>query len=237
MKKIKIILFLLVVAITMVGCESSTAKKAVEQGKLAMASKEYDKALGSFKLAIDEGSKNEEIKIISSIIDTYNQANREFESNNIEESKKIIDGINENYVQYSIKDDVDSLNKKIDEKLIMQDEINSSIEAVKELVINKDYNDAKKVIEELSKKELGENNKKEIEELNNTIESELEKIEANKKLTEQEQIKKDYENGENWKHGGGVKADEFYEPTQEQIQQDYEDGNNWLHGGGVKADE
>lgn len=61
-EKIKLIAISLLVVISMVGCESSTAKKAVEQGKLLMTGKEYDKALALFKLAIDEGSKDEEIK-------------------------------------------------------------------------------------------------------------------------------------------------------------------------------
>lgn len=190
MRKIKTLIIVSLLAISMVGCGNSTADKAIEQGKLAMASKEYDKALASFKLAIDEGSKDKSIKIMYSIIETYNNAYDKFEEDNIEEAKKIIDEINNEYVEYSIKDDVDSLKVKIDEKVKIQDEINDYIEQIKKLVKNKDYNDAKSLIEEVNKKELSEKNKEEIDELNNRIESELSIIEAEKKAKEQEQNKK-----------------------------------------------
>ena len=52
MKKIGIIITLILLVVSLVGCENSESKKAVEQGKVEMNNKEYDKALASFKVAL-----------------------------------------------------------------------------------------------------------------------------------------------------------------------------------------
>lgn len=111
------------------------------------------------------------------IISMVGCANSNFEDGNIEEANKIISKINKEYVEYSIKDDVNDLKSKIDEKVKMQEEIDNSIEQIKELVKNKSYNEAKILIEELNKKELNENDKKEIEDIRNFVDSKIVKIE------------------------------------------------------------
>ena len=58
-EKFKTIIVMSLLIMSMVGCGNNTANKAIEQGKLAMASKEYDKALRLFQLAIDEGQIEE----------------------------------------------------------------------------------------------------------------------------------------------------------------------------------
>ena len=44
------------------GCGNATYDKAMEQGKLAVAKGEYDKAAGLFELALDEKPKDKEAK-------------------------------------------------------------------------------------------------------------------------------------------------------------------------------
>ena len=116
MKKIWIILTLILLVVGLVGCENSVSKKAIEQGKLAMANKEYDKALSSFKLALDEGSNNKEVKRLTTLIDNYKKANDEFDKGNINNANKIMNQIDEETIEDSIKNDIDNLKAKISEK-------------------------------------------------------------------------------------------------------------------------
>ncbi|HBF6648739.1 TPA: hypothetical protein KOT44_002062 [Clostridioides difficile] len=237
MKKIKTIVVASLLAISMVGCGNSTADKAIEQGKLAMASKEYDKALGSFQLAIDEGSKDEEVLKILQIIEKYNEAKNSFDEEKIEEAKKIADEISEDYKNYAIKDDIDKLKKEIDDTYKVSQEIKSEIEKLNTLFEEKKYDEAKDAISSLEEKELTENQTKEVNDIKNKVNEEIAKKEE----------KEEKEERKVWAEGQLVPESEVYYPelmespddeySQEQIEEDYENGYNWLHGGGVKADE
>ena len=166
MKKIWIILTLILLVLGLVGCENSVSKKAIEQGKLAMANKEYDKALSSFKLALDEGSNNKEVKRLTTLIDNYKKANDEFEKGNINNANKIMNQIDEETIEDSIKNDIDNLKAKISEK----EKIDKEILHIKELIKDNKYNDAKKSIKEIDIDKLNKKDKNEINELNDTIE-------------------------------------------------------------------
>lgn len=109
------IFIIMTMSILLIGCSSKVGKEAVEQGKLAMAQKEYDKALGSFKLAEDEGIKDEDVRNLVQILDTYIQSNKLFEEGKLSQAQELIGKINENYINYDIKDDVDELKTKITE--------------------------------------------------------------------------------------------------------------------------
>ena len=69
---------LLVLILTLVflsACkDDSLSQKAIDQGKLALANSEYDKALASFELALDEGVKNEEVEKLINIIKVFKEA-------------------------------------------------------------------------------------------------------------------------------------------------------------------
>lgn len=117
MKKIKIAVVLILILVNFTGCTNSLADKAVEQGKLALANLEYDKALGSFELAIDEGSKDKEIKIMVDIIKEYKKSLNLFKKGETENSKRIISNINKDYSRYTIKEEIENLNESIDSKI------------------------------------------------------------------------------------------------------------------------
>ena len=157
MKKIKLTAMTLLLSIVLVGCNSEE-KKAIEQGKLEFENKNYDNALMHFKQAIDKGSKEEDIITMAEIIEIYNKSIKEMESNNLEEAKKIIDSINSDYINYSIKEDVDNLKEKIDTKL--KEGIKFVlISEVDKLIENKDYNSAKMSINEIEKNKLSDSQK------------------------------------------------------------------------------
>ena len=115
-RKISIIV-LLMMSLIFVGCGNSVVKKSIEQAKTAIESKEYDKALASLQLALDEDKDNEEANTLYSIVDGYQKAKKLVDENKITEAKEIIDGINSDYINYSIKDDIDNLKIQIDNYL------------------------------------------------------------------------------------------------------------------------
>lgn len=166
MKKIGIILTLILLVISLVGCENSQPKKAIEQGKMEMANKEYDKALASFKIALDKESSNKEAKRLTALIDNYKKANDEFEKGNIDDANKIMNQIDEETIEDSIKNDIDNLKAKINQ----HDKIDKEIVHIKELIKEKKYDEAKKSIKEIDIDKLNKKDKNEINELNDTIE-------------------------------------------------------------------
>lgn len=190
MKKIKLTAMTLLLSIVLVGCNHE-AKKDIEQGKSEFENKEYDDALMYFKQAIDKGSKEEDVITMAEIIKVYNKSMKEMESNNLEEAKKTIDSINPDYINYSIKEDVDNLKEKIDVKLKEEEqEIDDMISEVDKLIANKDYDDVKILINEIEKNKLSDSQKKYINELIKKIDSEIEKIENAKKESLNEAKKK-----------------------------------------------
>lgn len=191
MKKIILFIISVVMLVSLIGCTSSTAKKAVEQGKLAMANKEYDKAIASFQLAIDEGMKDEDIINLTKIIDNYRKADNSFKDGQYDSSKKYLDSIKEDYSKYIIKDDIEKLKLTIDNKIKEVQNINDDIEKVNTLINNKKYDDGKKLIDELNKKSLNEEQKNKLLELDKKISLELSQIEVKKK--EEEAKKKEEE--------------------------------------------
>lgn len=213
MKKIGIIAISILLCISMVGCKSSVSKKAEEQGKLAMANKEYDKALASFKLALDEGINDKEVQRLTNIIDHYNQANMKFEKGDLKEANKIINSIDEEEIDYSIKEDIDSLKAKINK----QEKINNTIANIKELIKDKKYNDAKKLIEDIDIDKLNKKDKNEINELNDNINLGLSQIENENRAEENKKMKKEEENINNQNSSEPVETNERYNSEDSQL--------------------
>lgn len=191
MKKVfSIILTLLI--ITAVGCGNGMEKKAMDQAKLALVNKEYDKASASFQLVLDENSKNEEARKIKEIIYTYLDAKKSLDSNKLDDANMTIDKIDDDYSNYSIKDDVNSLKIDIKNKISLRDKIQNDISKAENLVNEKKYDEAKAILDGLNKNYIDENQKNKVNELLSTIATESDKInkakqvQAKKTLTSQE---------------------------------------------------
>ncbi|MEH7081232.1 hypothetical protein V7139_00615 [Neobacillus drentensis] len=110
------------------GCgENSLAVKAVEQGKLALASHEYDEAESSFEMAIKEGSKDSEEKEVVEIIKAFKESSELFEQGDLNNAKKVISSMN-NYSKYAINEEIEMLKKTIEETIVlMMSLLNKSI--------------------------------------------------------------------------------------------------------------
>lgn len=141
-RKISIIILLLM-SLMIVGCGNSVVKKSIEQAKTAIESKEYDKALASLQLALDEDKDNEEANRLYSIVDGYQKAKKPVDENKITEAKEIIDGINSDYINYAIKDDIDSLKNQIDNYLKEVENITALLNEAENMFNNKKYAECK----------------------------------------------------------------------------------------------
>lgn len=118
---------MLILALGVTGCGNSLVKKSIEQAKASIEIKEYDKALLSLEMALDEDNDNEEAYKLYSIVDKYQKAKKLLEENNADKAKKSLDEINSEYVNYIIKDDVDSLRQQIEDKIKEIELINSNL--------------------------------------------------------------------------------------------------------------
>ncbi|MDZ7548543.1 hypothetical protein, partial [Clostridium perfringens] len=105
-KLIPMIIMIIAFTLGLVGCGNSIVKNSIEQAKTEIESKEYDKALASLQLALDEDKDHEEANKLYSIVDEYQKAKKLVDENKIYESKKVLDEIDTEYVNYGIKEDI-----------------------------------------------------------------------------------------------------------------------------------
>ena len=171
----------MVLVLTLTGCGNSIVKKSLEQANIAIESKDYDKALVALELALDEENDNAEANKLYSILETYQRAKEAVDENKINEAKEILDDIDGRYKNYSIKEDVDSLNNQIEEKTKEVEVTNNNITKLEGLIGEKNYSEAKTLIEEINKGLVNENQQNKINELNSKVDSELTKIEVENK--------------------------------------------------------
>lgn len=141
--KILSIVGVLMIGLIFVGCGNSVVKKSIEQAKTSIESKEYDKALASLELALDEDKDNEEVNKLYSIVDGYQKAKKLVDENKITEAKEIIEGINSDYISYAIKDDIDNLKSQIDNYLKEVDNITALLNESENMFNNKQYAECK----------------------------------------------------------------------------------------------
>ncbi|MFI3210468.1 MAG: hypothetical protein R3Y64_05395 [Peptostreptococcaceae bacterium] len=97
----------------LVGCGSDIVRKSIEQGQLALANKEFDKALASFNLAIDNGSSDDEIIKLNQTIEDYLNIVKFYEKGEFEEAKKLLSELNDDYTEYSFRDEIDKLKEEL----------------------------------------------------------------------------------------------------------------------------
>lgn len=140
---IPIMLMILALTLGLVGCGNSIAKKSIEEAKLLIENKEYDKALLSLEVALDEDRDNEEAKNLYDIVNGYNKVKKVVEGNDVEEAKKFIDEIHSDYVNYAIKEDIDNLKSQIDTHIKEIEDISVILTESENMFNNKQYTECK----------------------------------------------------------------------------------------------
>lgn len=188
MKKIITKIVLVIFTLTLIGCGNDIVKKSIEQAKTAIENKEYEEALASLELALDEENDNEEAKKLYSIVENYQKVQDLMKENNIDEAKKTLDGINTEYVNYAIKEDIDSLKLQVEEQIKGRDLVNNNLTKLLKLVDEKKYDEANALVEEIHKSTPTKEQKNNVDELKIRIDSELAEIESNKKAQEQARL-------------------------------------------------
>ena len=141
--KIRLLTIILGMTILFVGCGNSIVKKSIEQAKILIENKEYDKAILSLEIALDEDKDNEEANKLYEIVDAYQNAKKAMEENNIEEAKKILDSINEEDINYSIKDDIDGLKNEMENYYKEVEQVNNHLIESEKLFNENKYVDCK----------------------------------------------------------------------------------------------
>lgn len=177
MKRYVIITILCLTIALLCSC-SNTAQKAIEQGKLSMASGDYQTALNSLQLAKSEGANGDALDNMISIIKNYLNAKEAYDEDNIDGANSALKNITQDYSQYTIKDDIEKLKSDIAAKQSTMNDIDIQIAGTKKLLASGDYVSTKANISELYTKNLTEYQKTQVDELNETLVSAQSKIDA-----------------------------------------------------------
>ena len=165
-KLISTVLAVLMISLILTGCGKGIVKKSIEQAKTLIESKEYDKAILSLETALDKDDKNEEGNKLYGIVDGYQRAKKLVDNNRIDEARKVLDEIDVEYMNYMVKEDIDSLKQQVEDRLKEIELINSKLIKLSSLVDEKKYDEASVLFEEINKSSLNEEQKSKTNELN-----------------------------------------------------------------------
>jgi tetratricopeptide (TPR) repeat protein len=136
---------------------SPLVKEALKLGNEALQKKQYDKAKTLFNIVLQNDPQNKEAFLIKGIIFNYTIAKEQFEKMNVEEARRRIDFIDEQYTNYAIKNDIDSLKEQIVNEIKKKESIDNEINKVSKLYSNKDkHSEAFDIITKLSSMNLSD---------------------------------------------------------------------------------
>ncbi|MED0873785.1 hypothetical protein [Bacillus mobilis] len=178
--------------ILLAACGDKTADKAIEQGKLALANKEYDKALASFSLALDE--KSDEAKVLHTQTKKWMDAMKAKDEQKWDEANKLFGEVVETKGGISsLKEDAKKVKDELKSNKDTLDTYNNKLTQAQELINNTSLDEAKQLLrtvqqETATNEKLKEHNQKATQ-LMATVDMELAKIEDEKKRKEAKEKK------------------------------------------------
>lgn len=182
MKKLKILCILLCFILFMSCSSNNTSQKALEDGKIALASLEYEKAKSLFKLAVDEDENNSEANSLLDLVTNYIKLIDANENNDFEKVEELVLDIESNDKLNLISDSYEKLKKNLLDKREMyeidKNEVYKGSE--KEVIEDEVYKTFEKDVIEIEKL-LKEGKYDEVEEI---AYSKLEEVEAFPELAE-----------------------------------------------------
>lgn len=200
-KKVITTILTIILATGLYGCGNSTAKKAVEEGKIAIASNEYDKAKNLFKLAMDEdgGTENKETY---DMLNSYLEAEKEYKDGNYDKALELLNNIKEVGDYQNLNDDIKSLHKSIEEKEKIDKEYNNNIKKINELMEDGSLNKAKELLDSINLKDLSDKQKSEVNKLKDEITKNQEELKKQEENKVKEEKKKDNAKKEDYVNKG-----------------------------------
>ncbi|PEA06102.1 hypothetical protein [Bacillus cereus] len=181
----------IIILFLMVGCSNETYKKAMDQGKLALASKEYDTAVASFELALEEKKDDKEAKVLKDQTTKMISSIKEKSSGNIEQAIGLFQEVEKMKDGSAI---LQSQAKEQKDSLIEHKELKGQLEKAEKLKNDKKYEEAKGIVNKIvndtgqNQQFISENQR--AEELNKQIDG---------LLTQQAEVKKKEEELKNEK--------------------------------------
>ena len=127
MKRKVLIVIILVGMISFVGCSNNMVEKSIEKAKISIQAKDYDKAIVSLEMALEEDEENSEANIMYQIVSGYREAKKDIQENKFKEANRILMLLNQEYLNYSIKDDIDKLKQQVNKQLKNEEKENVTI--------------------------------------------------------------------------------------------------------------
>ena len=162
-----------ILTLNLIAC-SSSSNKALDKGKEFINEGQYEKAVVSLELALDE-------KELKDMIENYLEASKALEDGSVRKAEVKVQNIGEKSNEFTnFKQCVDALKKNIDEKSEYDKDIKSDMEKLEKFIENKNYSDAVLLTKSLDGRVRTKEQKEKFEQIKLKLISEL-SIESTKK--------------------------------------------------------
>ncbi|XKK20067.1 hypothetical protein HFP66_01220 [Bacillus sp. A17A.1] len=184
MKKFLMSFSILLIATLLFGCSNETFDKAVEQGKLALANKEYTNANASFEIALKE-KKDEEVQTLQKQASKMEKALIAKEKLDIDNAIKLFDQVS------TMKDGLETVKneaKKEKETLTQykdkRENYNKDLQTAQDLLDEKKFDESKVILTKVQQETTSD---KMFTEQNQKVTEQLEKLEREKNAAVEEE--------------------------------------------------
>ncbi|MBK4742805.1 hypothetical protein [Bacillus cereus] len=184
MKKFLMSFSILLIATLLFGCSNETFDKAVEQGKLALANKEYTNANASFEIALKE-KKDEEVQTLQKQASKMEKALIAKEKLDIDNAIKLFDQVS------TMKDGLETVKneaKKEKETLTQykdkRENYNKELQTAQDLLDEKKFDESKVILTKVQQETTSD---KMFTEQNQKVTEQLEKLEREKNAAVEEE--------------------------------------------------
>lgn len=175
---------ILLIATLLFGCSNETFDKAVEQGKLALANKEYTNANASFEIALKE-KKDEEVQTLQKQASKMEKALIAKEKLDIDNAIKLFDQV------LTMKDGLETVKneaKKEKETLTQykdkRENYNKELQTAEDLLSEKKFDESKVILTKIQQETTSD---KMFTEQNQKVTEQLEKLEKEKNAAVEEE--------------------------------------------------
>ncbi|MCM3201725.1 hypothetical protein A9488_08295 [Bacillus cereus] len=184
MKKFLMSFSILLIATLLFGCSNETFDKAVEQGKLALANKEYTNANASFEIALKE-KKDEKVQTLQKQASKMEKALIAKEKLDIDNAIKLFDQV------LTMKDGLETVKneaKKEKETLTQykdkRENYNKELQTAQDLLDEKKFDESKVILTKVQQETTSD---KMFTEQNQKVTEQLEKLEREKNAAVEEE--------------------------------------------------
>lgn len=146
----KQLLATIITIVLLVGCNNGIYEKAMEQGKLALANGEFNKALASFELALEEEPKDKEARTLYEGLVSLNQVKEAIENAKWDDAlTKANSLLKDKTLESNVKKELEQYVQTAETSKAQYKTVSEKVEYIKGLVTEKKYSEAQAAIDEL----------------------------------------------------------------------------------------